>query len=73
MNPRRESIEKLMKAGYRIIRSADGEANEGTQPRIKVLVEAHGTYKTLSKHPSKAARDREMLRLVLEDNCLCID
>ena len=31
------------------------------------------TEKTHSKHPSKAARDREMIRLVHEEKCLCLD
>ena len=73
MNAITETKRKLLADGYRFIRSADGDANRGELPKIKICDGEWGVWKTHSKHPSKAARDREMIRLVHEEKCLCLE
>ena len=72
MNAATETKRKLLADGYRFIRSVDGDAKRGELPRIKICGE-WGLWKIHSEHPSKAARDREMVRLVHEEKCLCLD
>lgn len=73
MNAITETRRKLLADGYKFIRAADTDANRGDLPKIKICEGEWGVWKTLSKYPSKAARDREMVRLVHEEKCLCID
>lgn len=55
-----------MKAGFSIIR-----ADDYPSPRIKVLVNSCGDYKTLETgFKSKAARDRRFKELMKEDNII---
>lgn len=57
---------KVMKAGFSIIR-----ADDYPSPRIKVLVNSCGDYKTLEAgFKSKAARDRRFKELMKEDNII---
>lgn len=57
---------KVMKAGFQIIR-ADDQPN----PRIKVLVDYCGNWKTLEgDFKSKAERDRRFKELMKESNIL---
>lgn len=57
---------KVMKAGFSIIR-----ADDYPSPRIKVLVNSCGDYKTLEAgFKSKAARNRRFEELMSRDNIL---
>ena len=57
---------KVMKAGFSIIR-----ADDYPSPRIKVLVNSCGDYKTLEDgFKSKAARDRRFKELMQEEHIL---
>lgn len=70
MSPEKLSREKLLEAGYRFIRLTEDGGPRGDEPKIKICNE-WGVWRTHSLHPSKAARDREALRLVAEEKCLC--
>lgn len=59
---------KLFEHGYTLLRSDDSM----DVPKIKYS-NYHGVWKTLSKHKSKAERDREMLRLMKENEKYLID
>lgn len=70
MNPEKASKELLLKAGFRFIRLTEDGGDKGDKPKIKIC-DSFGVWRTHSIHPSKAARDREALRLVMEEKCLC--
>lgn len=75
MNPATETRRKLLDDGYKFIREGDGDANNGGQYRIKICGGdgSWGVWRIHSKWPSKAAREREMVRLVHEEKCLFLD
>ena len=75
MNAVTETRRKLLDDGYKFIRTGDRDANNGKEYRIKICGgdDSWGNWRTHSKHPTKAARDREMVRLVHEEKCLCIE
>ena len=75
MNAITETRRKLLADGYKFIRTGEGDANNGGQHRIKICGgdDSWGTWRVHSKWPSKAARDREMVRLVHEEKCLCLE
>ena len=75
MNPITETRRKLLDDGYKFIRTGDGDANNGGQYRIKICGgdDTWGVWRIHSKWPSKAAREREMVRLVHEEKCLCLE
>jgi hypothetical protein len=56
---------KVMKAGFTIIRCDDSPL-----PRIKYKAHEQIEWKTLEKHPSKAARDRRFKELLTDDNVI---
>ena len=61
-----DSRNKVMKAGFAIIRSDDQPS-----PRIKIMVDSFGNWKTLERDfKSKAARDRRFKELLREDNVI---
>jgi hypothetical protein len=61
----KKSIEKLLAAGYILLRSEDG-GSMGDKHKIKYS-DSYGTWRTLETFNTKAARDRRINEL-LDDN-----
>lgn len=74
MNAITETRRKLLEDGYMFIRTGDSNANNGGH-LIKICEgkNSWGAWRVHSKWQTKAARDREMVRLVHEENCLCLE
>lgn len=60
-----DSRNKLMKAGWRIIRKDDYP-----EPRIKIATGLNGAWRTLEKYKSKAERDRMFNMLLTADKTI---
>ncbi|MDR1883710.1 MAG: hypothetical protein LBR26_13140 [Prevotella sp.] len=65
----KNSVEKLLKAGYVFLRADDGGWNKERKYRIRYS-DCFGTWKVLEKFPTKAARDRRIKELMEEDKYL---
>lgn len=61
----RKSQDKVLKAGFMIIRKDDYP-----QPRIKVRGTKGSDYRTLAKFKTKAERDREFDRLLQDEKTI---
>lgn len=70
MSPQKLSREMLLNAGYRFIRLTEDGGSMGNEPKIKIC-DKWGAWRTHGLYPTKTARDKEALRLVREEKCLC--
>lgn len=72
MNAITETRRKLLADGYKFIRLTEDGGSRGNLPKIKIC-ERFGVWRTFEVFPTRASRDREAIRLVHEEKCLCLD
>ena len=72
MNAITETRRKLLDDGYKFIRLTEDGGDRGKEPKIKIC-ERWNVWRTYRIFPSKASRDKEAIRLVHEEKCLCLD
>ena len=66
MDINRMSREKLLKAGYKFIRMTDYPCKDGIRLQIRYCDNTNFVWKLLDTFPTKAAREREARRLIVE-------
>ena len=63
----KKSIEKLLAAGYVLLRSSDYGGSTGDKPKIKYS-DNYGNWRTYQIFDTKAARDRKIHELLDDEN-----
>ncbi len=63
------SIQKLLDAGYILLRATQDGGSKNDQPRIKYS-DTYGVWRTLEVFPSKASRDRRVKELLKQEKYL---
>lgn len=72
MNALTETRKKLLDDGYKFIRLTMDGGDRGQDPKIKIC-ESFGVWKTHGIYATKVARNREAMRLIREEQCLCLE
>ena len=63
----KKSIEKLLAAGYILLRSSEDGGSSANKPKIKYR-DSYGFWRTLQIFDTKAARDRKIHELLDDEN-----
>ncbi len=72
MNPITETRRKLLDDGYKFIRLTEDGGSRGKDPKIKIC-DKWGVWRTYEIFPTKRSRDKEAIRLIREEKCLCLE